>query len=75
LAPILIVNPVTDEEFVAFARDRARGASGPTDLQAQLRARYPRALVRQRDLSGELTSVWYVYRDGSWTSGDKPTEG
>lgn len=75
MKPTLIVNPLSDQEFVAFARDQALTAAGPGDLQQKLRARYPRTVVRKRDLSGEVASVWYVYREGSWTSGDQPSEG
>ncbi len=75
LAPTLIVNPLTDREFAAFAGEQAQEGAVPGDLQARLRERYPRASVRKRDLSGEPASVWYVYRDGSWTSGEQPTEG
>ncbi len=37
----------------------------PADLQARLRAIFPRVSVRERALSGELP-IWYVYRDGGW---------
>ena len=61
---------MTDQEFATFVRDSARDTDGPAELQAALRDRYPRAVVRSRDLSGETTSVWYVYRDGRWSPPD-----
>ena len=36
-------------------------------LQTGLRAEFPDAVVRRRELSSESTEVWYVYRDGRWT--------
>jgi hypothetical protein len=68
LGPVLIINPIGDEEFAAVVRDHAREAPTPDDLQSRVRERYPQALVRQRDLSDERMSIWYVYRDGYWTS-------
>lgn len=58
---------MTDEDFGSFVRDSARSTTGPAELQAVLRDRYPQTVVRSRDLSGETTSVWYVYRDGRWS--------
>ena len=75
MLPALIINPLSDHEFVAFVREHARAALNTDALQARLRAEYERAVVRERDLSGESTSVWYVYRDGSWTSGKRPDRG
>lgn len=37
------------------------------ELQARLRLAYPSVVVRERDLSGDPTPQWYVYRDGCWT--------
>jgi hypothetical protein len=65
--PILVTNPADDEEFGAHAaRLLEDGAGHWQALQACLRQRYPRALVRPRDLAGEHAQVWYVYRDGHW---------
>jgi hypothetical protein len=72
LPPALIINPMNDHEFVAFVRNTARAIPTPEALQTHLRTQYERAVVRKRDLSGESTMVWYVYRDGSWTSGHNP---
>lgn len=67
---------MTDEEFGTFVRDSALAVAGPAELQAALRDRYPRCVVRSRDLSGETASVWYVYRDGRWSPpGGAATEG
>lgn len=64
--PTLIVNPIGDREFIAFANYQLEGASTAGELQALLRVRYPEAIVRLRELSGERILVWYVYRDGRW---------
>ena len=66
--PLLIVNPRSDSRF----RQRVAELTGeaeaePSDLQANLRAEFPGAIVRRRELSSESTEVWYVYRDGRWT--------
>lgn len=65
--PLLILNPRDDTAFTGFAEELV-AADGVTaaDLQQQLRARYPLATVRPRDLSSERTTIWYVYRDGHW---------
>ncbi|HEX8939773.1 MAG TPA: hypothetical protein VF763_06380 [Candidatus Limnocylindrales bacterium] len=67
--PTLILNPPSDAEFARWAKRLAlqKGMS-PADLQALLRYRYPAAVVRRRELSGETGEVWYVYRDGHWVS-------
>jgi hypothetical protein len=64
----LVINPLSDVEFVALVHVLEHDAVSPSDLQTKLRLEYPRTIVRQRDLSGETTTVWYVYRDGAWTS-------
>ena len=69
MRPILILNPRQDAEFV----DRVRrieqdGLVTPADLIEPLRAWYPQVVVRPRELSSEPAVVWYVYRDGRWTS-------
>ena len=63
--PALIINPLADEEFTAFAEDCARDAADPAALQTKLRERYPRAVARSRELDGERP-IWYVYREGRW---------
>lgn len=37
----------------------------PDDLARALRPRFPRVVVRRRTLSGEVSTTWYVFRDGS----------
>jgi len=68
--PFLVVNPATDRAFREFAEQAARSLerAGPADLERTLRARYPRAVARARDLHGEALRVWYVYREGHWVS-------
>ena len=69
MKPTLIVNPVTDREFVAAAEGHvAAGAQTTGELESLLRVEYPRAVVHARELSGEPVTVWYVYRDGRWTN-------
>jgi hypothetical protein len=67
MRPTLIVNPVTDRAFVEFANQELDGARDIEGLKGRLRTRYPHAAVHVRLLSGEGTTVWYVYRDGHWT--------
>ena len=67
--PFLVVNPATDRAFREFAEQAAvtlEHAAPPADLERKLRARYPRAVARARDLHGEVLRVWYVYREGYW---------
>ena len=65
--PVLIASPRDDAVFLAFAeRLVANGAAAAELLQAAIRVRYPKAVVRERDLAGERIVVWYVYRDGRW---------
>ena len=63
----LILNPATDRQFAAFAQQQVdEGALSVDELEGRLRVRYPRAAVHARVLSGELSTIWYVYRDGHW---------
>jgi hypothetical protein len=64
----LIINPITDEDFAAYVHECARDAADPPALQLALRARYPRAVARLRELAGESQAVWYIYRDGRWVA-------
>ena len=69
MRPILILNPRHDTEFVERVRRiEAAGLRAPEDLIEPLRAWYPHIVVRPRELSSEPVVVWYVYRDGRWTS-------
>lgn len=66
--PIVILNPRSDARFVELVTQVMADAVGqPADLQSGLRAEFPEAVVRRRELSSESTEVWYVYRDGRWT--------
>jgi hypothetical protein len=69
--PTLVLNPADDEEFRLAANHLVEsGFVEPTVLQDQLRARWPGAIVRQRELAGERFQIWYVYRDGHWIRRD-----
>lgn len=68
MGPIVILNPRSDARFVELVSElMADAVEEPADLQAGLRAVFPDAVVRRRELSSESTEVWYVYRDGRWT--------
>ena len=68
MKPTLVVNPVTDRSFGAFAEQLLEeGANTVEELRVRLRVRYPRSAVHARALAGERITVWYVYRDGQWT--------
>jgi hypothetical protein len=67
MRPTLIVNPVTDRAFVDFANQELDDARDIDEFKGRLQTRYPDAVVHARLLSGEGTTVWYVYRDGHWT--------
>ena len=72
MRPVLVVNPRTDTAFVEFVREQTDriGENDLLALETRLRERYPAATVHARLLSGEPSTVWYVYRDGRWTSSD-----
>ncbi|HEU0244699.1 MAG TPA: hypothetical protein VFQ75_12400 [Candidatus Limnocylindrales bacterium] len=70
MRPTLVLNPRHDAAFGAAATALVDEAGLPSDLELLLRADFPRAVVRARDLSGEAGAVWYVYRDGRWTGSD-----
>jgi PAS domain-containing protein len=59
--------PSNDGAFVALVEriTAEESFSSPGALTRRLRRLFPRALVRDRALSGE-GPVWYVYRDGGW---------
>jgi hypothetical protein len=69
--PTLIVNPIGDRAFSDFANSLLAVASSVVELETLLRARYPHAVVHPRELSGERILVWYVYRDGHWSSPER----
>jgi hypothetical protein len=65
--PTLVLNPPDDDDFVTFARRALNGGViDPAEMQGRLRERYPSSIVRPRELAGERTEIWYVYRDGHW---------
>jgi len=68
LHPILVINPRSDTAFVDHVHEELDGLQRPEDLAKRLRARYPDVVVHRRELSSEPVAVWYVYRDGRWTS-------
>ena len=66
--PLLILNPRNDPRFAELVAESTAGAAtDPAELQARLRAEFPDAMVRRRELSSESTEMWYVYRDGRWS--------
>lgn len=67
---VQLIIPRRDAAFVALVDREAVRVAVPEELQARLRATYPDAIVRRRGLAGESVEVWYVYRDGHWTSAD-----
>ena len=68
MRPLLIVNPRSDVRFVQLVAElTADAAIDLVDLQSRLRATFPQAIVRRRELSSESTEMWYVYRDGRWS--------
>ena len=69
MRPVLIVNPRSDARFVELVAELTADSAvdEPADLQASLRAEFPDAVVRRRELSSESTEMWYVYRDGRWS--------
>ena len=70
--PTLVLNPADDDAFRAAAIFLVEsGYLEPSLLQDCLRLRWPRALVRPRELAGERTEIWYVYRDGHWVHPDE----
>lgn len=74
--PVLFLNPRQDEEFVDAAETLLDHHSlAPAAFQDSLRQRYPNAVVRPRQLSGEAIVVWYVFREGHWNKGGPNSEG
>jgi hypothetical protein len=70
MRPTLVISPVTDRAFKAFADQQLEEGIELAVFVARLRARYPQAVVHSRELAGEPTTVWYVYRDGRWTNAE-----
>jgi hypothetical protein len=66
----LVLNPASDWRFALRASELAAPGVTLESLQATLRHEYPNLVVRRRELSGESTEIWYVYRDGHWVPPD-----
>ena len=65
--PTLVLNPPGDDAFRASAEGLIEGGIvEPAVLEDRLRQRWPHALVRPRELAGEQSQIWYVYREGHW---------
>lgn len=60
------VNPSDDPVFAALVLTVGPACRDPAHLRDALREQYPDVVVRERGLTGELTELWYVYRDGAW---------
>ncbi len=64
--PELLSFPSEDRAFArevqaSLTTERPRS---PAELEGFLRRRFPRVVVRPRDLSNESRVTWYVFRDG-----------
>lgn len=67
MRPVLVINPRHDDGLRERANQAvADGARSPQALAAALRQDYPQVVIHRRELAGERTSVWYVYREGRW---------
>jgi hypothetical protein len=66
MRPTLVVNPSDDDEFSDYAHRLLTDWITPEEFRQRLRARYPRAVAHERQLTGEPARVWYVYREGRW---------
>jgi hypothetical protein len=74
--PTLLVNPPTDTGLreVLDTVLEEQGPATPAELEALVRGRYPRLVVRARSLEHEPVVIWYVYREGYWVpaNSDEP---
>ena len=72
MRPLLVINPPTDADFVRLVATSVGGGGAAArdleqelrNLEQELRKQFPRAVVRERQLSGEDGPTWYVYREG-----------
>jgi hypothetical protein len=65
--PSLLIIPGSDRQLTERAeRLVSNGIETVEALASALRGAYPRIKVRERSLSHEAVTVWYVYREGSW---------
>lgn len=72
---VIVTIPTDDSIFHAYvhlayaevlAPEGRSSRAEPGRLESAIRLRYAEAHVRPRNLSGELVTTWYVYRDGGW---------
>ena len=65
--PYVLSFPSTDGAFGRLVRAimATQRPRSPDELARALRPRFPRVVVRRRILSGEVSTTWYVFRDGS----------
>jgi hypothetical protein len=63
--PRLICFPSSDEVFATIVDEVARDAplQATDELEDALRPMYPNVAVHRRELEGEPTPIWYVYRE------------
>ena len=74
--PVVVANPASDTAFRRFIEAiLLSGLTRPEELEVVLRTRHPDVIVRPRDLAGEQTPVWYVYRDGHWIRSEGDARG
>jgi hypothetical protein len=73
--PVLITNPADDVAFRDLAESTLGEGQSVAEFQHILRRRYPKTVVRPRDLAGERAVVWYVYREGRWVARHDRDEG
>jgi hypothetical protein len=67
--PRLVCLPSSDGEFRRIVEQAVTGEiRAPWQLERELRAFYPLARVRSRELSGEQGITWYVYRDPEFST-------
>lgn len=81
---MIVTIPTDDSTFHAYvhmtyaegvAPEGRNSRDEPGCLESAIRLRYPEAHVRPRNLSGELLTTWYVYRDGGWRPSPTDVDG
>jgi PAS domain S-box-containing protein len=68
-APRLVCLPSRDEAFSDYvhAIRVQEDPASPIELERRLQRVYPSARVRRRDLTGEASDLWYVFRESPYT--------
>jgi hypothetical protein len=67
--PRLVCLPSSDAAFRRIVEQALTDEiKAPWQLESELRASYPLARVRSRELSGEQGITWYVYRDPEFST-------